>query len=69
MSKRKRMRYSPHPGGSGLFHFEGGFPKVLRKWIPVLEVEKKEDKGGLAVNPTSMNVVCFSRLFCACLFL
>ena len=28
------MRDSPDPGGSGLTHFEGGFPKVLREWIP-----------------------------------
>ena len=34
MRKKKRRRDSPDPGGSGLSHFEGGFPKVLRKWIP-----------------------------------
>ena len=27
-------RDSPDPGVSALSHFEGGFPKVLRKWIP-----------------------------------
>ena len=27
-------RDSPDPGGSGLSHFEGRFPKVLREWIP-----------------------------------
>ena len=35
----------------------------------VLEVEKNEDKGGVAVNFTSMNIVCFSRFFRACLSL
>ena len=34
MRKKKRMRDSPDPGESGLSHFEEGFPKVLRKWIP-----------------------------------
>ena len=28
------MRDSPDPGGSAFSHFEGGFPKVLREWIP-----------------------------------
>ena len=28
------MRDSPDPGGSPLSHFERGFHKVLRKWIP-----------------------------------
>ena len=28
------MRDSPDLGGSGHPHFEGGFPKVLREWIP-----------------------------------
>ena len=32
--KKKRMKDSLDPGGSGLSHFEGGFPKVLREWIP-----------------------------------
>ena len=32
--KKKRMRDSPDPGGSALSHFKGGFPKVLREWIP-----------------------------------
>ena len=32
--KKKRMRDSLDPGGSALSHFEGGFPKVLREWIP-----------------------------------
>ena len=32
--KKKRMRDSLDPGGSALSHFEGGFPKVLRTWIP-----------------------------------
>ena len=27
-------RDSPYPGRSGLSHFKGGFPKVLREWIP-----------------------------------
>ena len=34
MRKKKRMRDSPDPGGSSLSHFEGGFPKFLREWIP-----------------------------------
>ena len=33
----------------------------------VLEVEKNEEKGGVAVNPIGMNIVCFCRFFCACL--
>ena len=32
--KKKRRRDSLHPGGCALSHFEGGFPKVLREWIP-----------------------------------
>ena len=32
--KKKKRKDSPDPGGSLLFHFEGGFPKVLREWIP-----------------------------------
>ena len=28
------MRECPDPGGSALSHFEEGFPKVLREWIP-----------------------------------
>ena len=28
------MRDSLDLGGSALSHFEGGFPKVLREWIP-----------------------------------
>ena len=63
------MRDSPDQGGSALSHFKGGFPKVLREWIPGFGAKKKEDKGGVAVNPTGMNVVCFSRFFCACLCL
>ena len=31
--KKKRMRDSPNLSGSALSHFEGGFPRVLRKWI------------------------------------
>ena len=34
MRKNKRMRDSPNPGRSALSHFEGGFTKVLREWIP-----------------------------------
>ena len=33
---KKRWRDSPDPGGSGLSHFKGGFPIVLREWIPGL---------------------------------
>ena len=61
-------RDSPDLGGSALSHFEGGFPKVLREWIPGFEGRKKEDKGGIAVNPTCTKVVCFSH-FLACLCL
>ena len=32
--KKKRMRDSLDPSGSAFSHFEGGFPKVLREWIP-----------------------------------
>ena len=34
MRKKKRMRDSPNPNGSALSHFEGGFPIVLREWVP-----------------------------------
>ena len=34
-----------------------------------MEAKNKEDKGGVAVNPTGMNVVCFSHFFDACLCL
>ena len=32
--EKKMRRDSPDSGGSALSHFEGGFPKVLREWIP-----------------------------------
>ena len=32
--KIKMRRDSPDPGESAPSHFEGGFPKVLREWIP-----------------------------------
>ena len=32
--RKKRRRDSINPGGSALSHFGGGFPKVLREWIP-----------------------------------
>ena len=32
--EKKMRRDSLDPGRSGLSHFEGGFPKVLREWIP-----------------------------------
>ena len=32
--KKKWRRDSPDLGGSALSHFEEGFPKVLREWIP-----------------------------------
>ena len=67
MRKKKRTRDSPNPGGSALSHFEGGFPKVLREWIPGFGGRKEGRQRGVAVNPTGMNVVCFSHLFCACL--
>ena len=31
---KKERRDSPNSGGSALSHFEGGFSKVLREWIP-----------------------------------
>ena len=62
-------RGSPNQGGSGLSHFEGDFLKFGGSGYLVLEAEKKEDKGGVAVNPIGMNVVCFSHFFCACLCL
>ena len=34
-------RDSPDSGGSALSHFEGGFPKVLREWIPGFRNRKK----------------------------
>ena len=34
MRKKKRMRDSPDLGGSSLSHFQEGFPKVLKEWIP-----------------------------------
>ena len=63
------MRDSLDTGGSGLSHFEGDFLKFLGSGYLVLEAEKQEDKGGVAVNPTGMNIVCFSRFFCTCLCL
>ena len=48
---------------------KGDFLKFLGSGYQVLEAKKKEDKGGAAVNPTGMNVVCFSHFFCACLCL
>ena len=32
--KKNMRRDSLDPGGSAISHFEGGFPKVLREWIP-----------------------------------
>ena len=34
-------RDSPDLGGSALSHFERGFPKVLREWIPGFESRKE----------------------------
>ena len=31
---KENMRDSLDSGGSVISHFEGGFPKVLREWIP-----------------------------------
>ena len=41
MRKEKMRGDSPDPGGSGLSHFKGGFPKVLRKWIPGFSVRRE----------------------------
>ena len=46
MRKKKRMRGSPDLGGSGLSHFEGGFPKVLREWIPSFGGKKEGRQRG-----------------------
>ena len=63
------MRDCPDPGRSGLSHFEGGFPKSLREWIPGFGGIKEGRQWGVALNPIGMNIVCFSRFFCACLCL
>ena len=39
--KKKKMRDSPDLGRSALSHFQGGFPKVLREWIPVFRGRKE----------------------------
>ena len=46
MRKKKRMRDSLDPGKSGLSHFEEGFPKILRKWIPGFGGRKKGRQRG-----------------------
>ena len=69
MRKKKRRRDSLDPGGSGLSHFKGYFLKFWGSGFLVLEVQKKEEKGGVAVNPIGMNVVCLSHFFCVCLCL
>ena len=40
------MRDSPDLGGSALSHFEGGFPKVLREWIPSFGGKKEGRQRG-----------------------
>ena len=45
--KRKKMRRdSPDPGESALSHFERGFPKVLREWIPGFGGRKERRQRG-----------------------
>ena len=46
MRKKKMRRDSPDPGGSGLSHFEGGFPKVLKEWIPGFGGKKRRNTKG-----------------------
>ena len=58
------MRDSLDPGRSGLSHFEGDFLKCFEEvdtWF--WGQKKKKTKGGVAMNPTGMNVVCFSYFF------
>ena len=40
------MRDSPDPGGSALSHFKGGFPIVLRDWIPSFRGRKEGRQRG-----------------------
>ena len=44
--KKKMIRDSPYPGGTAVSHFEGGFPKVLREWIPGLGGRKEGRQRG-----------------------
>ena len=39
--RKKKRRDSPYPGGSDFSHFKGGFPKVLREWVPGFEGKKE----------------------------
>ena len=43
--RKKKRKDSPDPGGSGLSHFEGGFSKVLREWIPGFRGKRRKTKG------------------------
>ena len=49
-------RDSPDLGGSALFHFEGGFPKVLREWIPGFGGRKEGRQRGS--SPESYRYEC-----------
>ena len=42
---KEKKKDSPDPGGSGLSHFEEGFPKVLRDWIPGFRGKRRKTKG------------------------
>ena len=44
--RKKMRRDSPYLGGIALSHFEGGFPKVLREWIPGFEGRKEGRQRG-----------------------
>ena len=44
--EKKRRRDSPDLGGSALSHFEGGFPKVLREWMPGFGGRKERRQRG-----------------------
>ena len=46
LRNKKMMRGSLDPGGSALSHFEGGFPKVLREWIPCFGCRKEGRQRG-----------------------
>ena len=39
--RKKKRRDSPYLGRSAFSHFKGGFPKVLREWIPGFEGKKE----------------------------
>ena len=46
IEKKKRMRDSSDLSGSALSHFQGGFHKALREWIPGFGGRKEGRKMG-----------------------